>query len=96
MLGSVNMTTKLVYQLPKMYISLHVVTDHFLVKHRTKWTGVRNRNISLSEPAHSNENFETEWLVCRMCERVLSTALEVEPTGKINQHNIFYCLPIPA
>ncbi|KAF9411346.1 hypothetical protein HW555_009846 [Spodoptera exigua] len=35
-------------------------------------------------PTQNNENFETEWLVCRMCERVLSTALEVEPTGKNN------------
>ncbi|CAH0594216.1 unnamed protein product [Chrysodeixis includens] len=38
---------------------------------------------SVQEPAHSNENFETEWLVCRMCERVLSTALEVEPTEQL-------------
>ncbi|PZC75000.1 hypothetical protein B5X24_HaOG206825 [Helicoverpa armigera] len=38
---------------------------------------------TVPEPTHSNENFESEWLVCRMCERVLSTALEVEPTEQL-------------
>ncbi|XP_075982609.1 uncharacterized protein LOC142980901 [Anticarsia gemmatalis] len=35
------------------------------------------------ETSHNSENFETEWLVCKICERVLSTALEVEPTEQL-------------
>ncbi|KAF9809324.1 hypothetical protein SFRURICE_006797, partial [Spodoptera frugiperda] len=42
---------------------------------------IETRNVQGA--TQNNENFETEWLVCRMCERVLSTALEVEPTEQL-------------
>ncbi|KAG6449938.1 hypothetical protein O3G_MSEX006320 [Manduca sexta] len=54
-----------------------------------------NKNVSLPvfdeepvqvvpcEDTNNNINFETEWLICRVCERVLSTALEVEPNEQL-------------
>ncbi|CAG4953704.1 unnamed protein product [Parnassius apollo] len=41
-----------------------------------------NNNDTLFESSSGNQNFDTDWLVCSICERVLSTTLEAEPNGE--------------
>ncbi|XP_053613815.1 zinc finger protein 354A-like isoform X1 [Plodia interpunctella] len=71
--------------------------DHTISYHATRSTDSTDQNDILlpneggtatltgsnDEPKTSNLDFESDWLVCSICERVLSTALEVEPTEQL-------------
>ncbi|CAH0678832.1 unnamed protein product [Chilo suppressalis] len=67
--------------------------DHTISMHASVDTNDKNNGILLSndsiadsktEEVNNNKmDFEFDWLVCCLCERVLSTALEVEPTEQL-------------
>lgn len=39
-------------------------------------------NTVIAGPNNNTSGLETDWLVCCICQRVLSTALENEPKGR--------------
>ncbi|KAM3962552.1 uncharacterized protein ACR2FA_003456 [Aphomia sociella] len=44
---------------------------------------IERKALSVDESNNNNLDFESDWLVCSTCQRVLSTALEVEPTEQL-------------
>ncbi|CAK1583622.1 unnamed protein product [Parnassius mnemosyne] len=74
--------------------------DHTISLHASDNNVNRNQNNlpdnneMLLETSSGNQNFDMDWLVCCICERVLSTALEAEPNEQLccndssGKHNI--------
>ncbi|XP_068619373.1 zinc finger protein 311-like [Battus philenor] len=51
--------------------------DHMISQHASE------NSEEMDKKGSADQNFEAEWLVCRLCERVLSTALETEPNEQL-------------
>ncbi|XP_072929918.1 uncharacterized protein [Epargyreus clarus] len=63
-------------------ISVHA-SDSVTGQNQSLLVGNIDETQVAEDPNNGGESFECEWLVCCLCERVLSTALETEPTEQL-------------